>query len=110
VPFEDLHRALRDVVPELLPGITEGDDVRNSLLTLARAWLTLETDRIEPKDVAADWALDRMPDGTGDALRRARDGYRGTVVDTWDAGAIALAERDAAAMVERIEAREVVEP
>ena len=72
-PSADLKQACRDVIPELLPGL-EADDTRNAILTLARIWFTLATGRIESKDVAAAWALDRLPNGAGKALRRARAG------------------------------------
>ena len=101
VPRADLDSALRDVIPELLPGLAE-DDTRNSLLTLARVWLTLETGRIEPKDVAAGWALERMPAGAGKALRRARDGYLGKADDPWDDDGKALARADAEAILAAI--------
>lgn len=101
VPQADLERACRDVIPELLPGIEE-DDTRNSLLTLARIWFTLATGRIESKDVAAAWALERLPDGAGEALRLARAGYLGDAEDRWDAAAIALAKVDWTAMGEVI--------
>ena len=93
VPLADLKRACRDVIPELLPGL-EDDDTRNSLLTLARIWFTLSTGRIESKDVAAAWALDRLPDGAGEALRLARAAYLGEAADDWTAPAIVLAEAD----------------
>ncbi len=102
VPRADLDHALRDVIPELLPGLAE-DDTRNALLTLARIWLTVATGRIEPKDVAATWALERMPDGAGDALRLARAGYRGEDEERWDDAAKALARSDADAMLAAIE-------
>jgi predicted nucleotidyltransferase len=102
VPLADLERACRDVIPELLPGIEAKDDTRNSLLTLARIWFTLSTGRIESKDVAAAWALERLPDGTGEALRLARAGYLGQVADRWDAPQIALAKADWSAMTTAI--------
>ena len=74
MPRADLERAVRDVVPELLPGIETSartGDVRNSLLTLARIWYTLATGGIESKDVAAAWAIERLPAGTGVGLRLA---------------------------------------
>ncbi len=102
VPGDDLARALRDVIPDLLKDLD--DDTRNVLLTLARVWLTLETGSIEPKDVAADWALASLPAGRGDALRSARAAYLGAAADAWDdAAAMASARADAAAMVEIIE-------
>ena len=101
VPRADLGRALRDVIPELLPGLAD-DDTRNSLLTLARIWLTVATGRIEPKDVAAAWALERMPGGAGEALRLARAGYLDETKDTWDDAARVLAHADADAMLAAI--------
>src|SRR3954454_20320698 len=50
----DLRRAVSNV-DALLEGLE--DDTRNVLLTLARAWSTLETGQIRSKDAAADWAL-----------------------------------------------------
>jgi predicted nucleotidyltransferase len=94
VPQEDLDRAVRDVIPELLPGLETQDDTRNSLLTLARIWFTLETGGIESKDTAATWALERMPAGVGAGLRMARAGYLGEAPDTWDEPARAAAHRD----------------
>ena len=58
VPRADLDRASLDVIPALMADLD--DDVRNVLLTLARVWFTLETGAIASKDVAADWAIDRL--------------------------------------------------
>jgi predicted nucleotidyltransferase len=102
VPPADLERALRDVIPELLPGLEE-DDTRNALLTLARIWFTLTTGRIGSKDVAAAWALERLPAGTGEGLRLARAGYLGEARDTWDAAALANARTDWLAMLTAID-------
>ncbi len=101
IPRPDLERAMRDEIPELLPGLEEGD-TRNSLLTLARIWYTLETGTIESKDVAAGWALKRLPAGAGEALALARAAYRGDAVDAWDAAAKATARFDWDAMLEGI--------
>lgn len=102
VPPGDLERAVRDVIPELLPGLEE-DDTRNSLLTLARVWFTLATGRIESKDVAAMWAMNCLPDGTGEGLRLARAGYLGDAVDEWNESAMANARADWQAMLAAIE-------
>ena len=40
---------MRDEIPELLPGLEE-DDTRNSLLTVARIWYTLETGTVAAKE------------------------------------------------------------
>jgi streptomycin 3"-adenylyltransferase len=101
IPRTDLDRALRDVIPDLLVDLD--DDTRNVLLTLARVWLTLETSSIAPKDVAASWALERLPEDRGDALRTARDAYIGTTRDAWDVAALASARADADAIVRAIE-------
>ena len=61
-------------------------------------WFTLETGTIEAKDVAADWAILRLPDGLGDALRRARTGYLGEAGDSWEGEALVAAHADAAAI------------
>jgi len=102
VPRADLARACRDVIPELLPGL-EDDDTRNSLLTLARIWFTLSTGRIESKDVAAAWALERLPTGAGEALSLARAAYAGEAVDHWDAPAIEHARADWVTMTAAID-------
>jgi streptomycin 3"-adenylyltransferase len=85
VPRADLVRALHDTVPVLMPGIDEGDDIRNGLLTLARVWSTLETGAILPKDKAADWALARLPEEHRDVLAHARAVYLGDAREDWAA-------------------------
>jgi predicted nucleotidyltransferase len=102
VPGGDLERAVRDVIPVLLPGLEE-DDTRNSLLTLARIWLTLATGRIESKHVAAAWALERLPVEVGEGLRLARAGYLGEARDTWDEPAMLNARTDWQAMLDAID-------
>ena len=101
IPREDLDHAMHDVLPDLLADLE--DDTRNVLLTLARVWLTLETGTIDTKDVAADWALARLPDGLGAALRRSRAAYVGDATDVWDDAAMADARADAAAISHAIE-------
>ena len=103
VPRADLDRALSAVVPDLMADL-EGD-VRNVLLTLARVWFTLETGAIRSKDEAAAWAIPRLPEGRGDALRLARAAYRGDAQDAWHEEEMAMARGDAAAMAEAISAR-----
>jgi hypothetical protein len=51
---------------------------------MARVWATLETGEILPKDLAANWALERAPDVAGPAVERARGVYLGTAGDAWD--------------------------
>lgn len=82
VPRQDLDRAMLDGIPGLLAEIE--DDTANVMLTLARIWTTLATGEIRPKDVAADWALERLPDAHRHVLARARAVYLGDEPDTWD--------------------------
>lgn len=79
----DLVRAMLGSIPVLMPGIEEGDDRRNGLLTLARIWTTLETDEIRPKDEAANWALARLPAEHRAVLAHARAAYLGEEAEDW---------------------------
>ena len=81
VPDEDLRHAMLDSVPSLIDDLPT--DTRNVLLTLARIWNTLETGRFRAKDVAADWAAQRLDAAERSLLERARDGYRGVLDETW---------------------------
>ncbi|WP_211102429.1 aminoglycoside adenylyltransferase family protein [Azospirillum brasilense] len=83
VPHADLVQAMVDMVPILIPGIEEGDDRRNGLLTLARIWTTLTTGEILPKDQAADWALARLPEEHRRVLAHARAAYLGEEREDW---------------------------
>ena len=82
VPRQDLDRALVGEVPRLLAEITT--DTTNVLLTLTRIWRTLTTGEFTPKDVAADWVLERLPPEHRAALARARAVYLGHEPDSWD--------------------------
>jgi Domain of unknown function (DUF4111) len=83
MPHSHLVRAMLDSVPVLMPGIEEGDDRRNGLLTLARIWTTLATGEIKPKDAAADWALAHLPDELRPVLAHARAAYLGEAREDW---------------------------
>jgi streptomycin 3"-adenylyltransferase len=72
VPRADLVRAMVDSIPVLMPGIEQGDETRNGLLTLARIWTTLATGEIRSKDEAASWALARLPEEHRPVLAHAR--------------------------------------
>lgn len=108
IPRGDLDRAMLDVIPDLIADLD--DDVRNVLLTLARVWFTLETGAIAAKDVAADWAMGRLPEGCGEALRRARAGYLGEAEDSWGDEAMTEARADATDIREAIEAVAAASP
>ncbi len=81
VPAVDVRRAMIDSLPALL-GYLDGDEA-NVLLTFARTWFTLATGSIAPKDVAADWAIERLPEAVRAALVQARSIYLGEAADDW---------------------------
>lgn len=68
-----------------MPGIEQGDDLRNGLLTLARIWTTLATGEFRSKDEAAAWALARLPETHRPVLAHARRAYLGEETENWDA-------------------------
>ena len=82
VPADDLVRAMLADTDEVMPGLE--DDTRNSVLTLARIWRSMETGEIGPKDAAADWALERLPPEHRQVLARARAIYLGEEDERWD--------------------------
>lgn len=99
VPPSDLGRAIVEGVPGLLADLP--GDTRNVLLTLARIWVTLATGAIVPKDVAADWALERLAADVRPALADARDSYREGHHGAWD-GRLPEARATATTMVAAI--------
>ena len=82
VPMIDIRRAIKESLPGLIEGI-KGDE-RNVILTLARMWQTVSNGEISPKDVAAKWALPRLPKEYSTLLDLARKAYRGEYVDKWE--------------------------
>lgn len=81
VPEAAIYRAIGETLPALLDGLA-GDE-RNALLTLARMWRTVETGDFVPKDVAADWAIPRLPVPAAELVSYARAGYLGERKDDW---------------------------
>ncbi|KOY17460.1 aminoglycoside nucleotidyltransferase ANT(9) [Paenibacillus xylanivorans] len=82
VPMTDIRRAIKESLPGLIEGI-KGDE-RNVILTLARMWQTVSIGEISPKDLAAKWALPRLPKEYSTLLDLARKAYRGEYVDKWE--------------------------
>ncbi|AKQ66822.1 Streptomycin 3''-O-adenylyltransferase [Myxococcus hansupus] len=56
-------------------------DERNVVLALARIWFSLSTGGFAPKDVAAQWLIERLPDVHQGLMHRARDSYQGVRQD-----------------------------
>lgn len=82
VPVADVRRALLDSLPQLHAWL-DGDEA-NVTMTFARIWVTLATGEIVPKDVAADWAIARLPAEHRPVLERARTIYVDGLGDVWD--------------------------
>jgi predicted nucleotidyltransferase len=72
-PPDDLVRGAVHGLPHLIGDLET--DTRNVLLTLARIWMTVATEQIVRKDVAADWALNRLPPEHRPVLAQAREAY-----------------------------------
>lgn len=81
VPERDLFKALADTLALWNAPLDWVGDERNVVLTLVRIWYTAATGSIAPKDIAADWALERLPDHHRPALLEARQAYLGLVED-----------------------------
>jgi predicted nucleotidyltransferase len=98
-PPAELERLMVADLPSLLADLDT--DTRNVVLTLARIWTTLATDRIRSKDGAADWALVRLPVELREPLAVARAAYRGEDRDDWS-GKLPAVHATAAWMVDEI--------
>jgi predicted nucleotidyltransferase len=83
VPATDVRRACLESIPQLLEWL-DGDEA-NVTLTFSRIWVTIATDAIVPKDVAAAWVLERVPAEHRPVLERARKIYLEGLGDVWDA-------------------------
>ncbi len=81
VPWRDVVHALTAGVPGLLDEVDT--DTRNVVLTLARIWATLVTGDLSTKELAADWALGRLPAEHRPVLERARAIYVGERAEFW---------------------------
>lgn len=82
IPFEEIRRAIRGALPNVLSSY-KGDE-RNVLLTLSRMWYTLDTGKFASKDQATLWAEGKVPAEHASLLRLARDAYLGNRSDRWD--------------------------
>ena len=81
VPQGDFARALADSLALWNSPLDWAGDERNVLLTLARIWYSAahggSAPTIVPKDVAADWVVERLPVELQPLLLEARQAYLG---------------------------------
>ena len=82
IPWVDIQRAMSDSLPGLIANL-KGDE-RNVILTLARMWFTASTREFTSKDLAAEWAISRLPEQQAALLNHARKAYLGELIDHWD--------------------------
>ena len=82
VPPADLIDAFTEGIPGMLEDVHS--DTRNLVLTLARIWCSVITKEIHPKDVAAGWALARLPPEHQAVLARARNIYLRIEDEHWE--------------------------
>lgn len=82
IPQADINAAMADLLDDLLNGLYE--DERNTLLTLARMWATVETGEFFSKDAAAIFVMPFINTQHSHLLEIAAKGYRGECVDNWD--------------------------
>ncbi|NTX26370.1 AadA family aminoglycoside 3''-O-nucleotidyltransferase [Burkholderia pyrrocinia] len=75
VPARDLVAALLATVAQWNAEPDWRGDECNVVLALARIWYTAQTGRIAPKDVAAAWVLERLPDAYRQVVAAARAAY-----------------------------------
>lgn len=77
VPESDVFKALAGTLKLWSTPSDWAGDERNVLLTLARVWYSAASGKIVPKEVAADWVVERLPDEYQSVLFEAREAYLG---------------------------------
>ena len=82
VPYKDFMTATIDGLSNLLSDLDS--DTRNVLLTFARIWSTVATDKIRSKPAAAAWVLNRLPEKYRPVMERAKAICKGEEKEYWD--------------------------
>lgn len=82
IPYKDFITATIADLDHLMLDLLH--DTRNVLLTLARIWSTIETDRIRSKPDAANWVINKLPEECQHAIKRARAICVGEKDEYWD--------------------------
>ncbi|HEX7989853.1 MAG TPA: aminoglycoside adenylyltransferase family protein [Stenotrophomonas sp.] len=75
VPERDFQRALADTLTLWNTADDWHGEEANIVLTLARIWYSAQTGSIAPKDVAAEWLLQHLPEQHHAVIRQARQEY-----------------------------------
>lgn len=82
IGMEYIIKALKADIPILLEGVRE--EGKNTVLTLARIWYTVFTEKITSKDNAANWAMAILPKEQGALLNLAKEEYLGNLKVNWN--------------------------
>lgn len=82
VPYRDFIRAMLHDLYRLATDLNH--DTRNVLLTYARIWSTLVTNRIRSKPAAADWVMLHLPEVYQPVMKRAKSICVGIEKEYWD--------------------------
>ncbi|WXH31864.1 Streptomycin 3''-adenylyltransferase [Myxococcus stipitatus] len=77
IPAAEVGRALAETVAQWTGEDTWKGEEKNILLALARIWMTRTQGGFFPKDLAAAWALERLPPEHRPMLEAARAAYLG---------------------------------
>ncbi|WP_076592711.1 AadA family aminoglycoside 3''-O-nucleotidyltransferase [Herminiimonas arsenitoxidans] len=75
VPREDFAKALSDTIAQWNEASDWQGDEQTVVLALARIWFSVSTGKIAPKDIAAAWALERLPEEYRPVLAKAQAAY-----------------------------------
>lgn len=91
VPERDFQQALADTLKMWNTAEDWFGEEANIVLTLARIWYSAQTGSIAPKDVAADWLLERLPQRHHPIVTQARQVYlgQGDTTPSWPAAPLA---------------------
>lgn len=77
VPESDFLEALTETLKLWNSPPDWAGDERNVVLTLARIWYSAITGDIAPKEIAADWTMERLPMEHQSIVLEARQAYLG---------------------------------
>lgn len=93
ISFHEIKKAIGSSLPQLISSF-RGDEI-NAILTLSRMWLTLQTEDIVAKDIAAKWVLLKLPVRYQSLLQTAKEAYVGNVAYEWN-----YSEKETLALIE----------
>lgn len=99
IPDGEIRRAMGDAIPSLLNTLV-GDE-GNVLLTLVRMLQTVTTGEFVPKNIAAEWAIPRLPSSVATVVFMASQAYLGQIRVDWSNHA-QVAQRAADILAEKI--------